>query len=224
VNTSELSQLLKDCPTLYHMAACGSWPSIRKNGLMSTSALLDHYKISDDKRLEIEARRRPKSIVLENRNLGHATIRDQLPMDDKGLKRCLQDALTPEDWYRSLNAKVFFWLTRQRLLRLLGAGTYRLQEHDVLELDAASLVSTYSDQIWFCPINSGCTKPFPHPRGSSTFARITDYPYADWKTRRPRGERVVELAVDYSVPDAAQYVTRVTRMQGSQEIEILFEA
>ena len=145
-------------------------------------------------------------------------------MDDKGLLRCLQDELSPESWYQLLNAKVFFWLSRERLSRLLNAGTYRSQEHDVLEIDASSLVAAYKDRIWFCPLNSGCTKPFPHARGLETFQRIVNYPYSRWKAKRRRGERVVELAVDYAVPDIAKFVRRVVRMKGDEELAILFNA
>ena len=223
VTRDELEELLQDCPTLYHMAEGNSWSAICVNGLLSTTALLDRYGITGAARVEIEARRRPKSIALVDKVLGHAVIRDQIPMDDKGLTRCLQDGLTPENWYMQLNSKVFFWLTRTRLLRLLNAGTYRLDEHDVLELPSRPLVSAYADKIWFCPMNSGCTKPMPHPRGKLTFQRIEQYPYTHWKLKRRPGERVVEIAVDYAVPDVAKFVTRVLRMKGSDILDVLFE-
>jgi hypothetical protein len=49
---------------------------------------------------------------------------------------------------------------------------------DVLALEAKTLVEAHEDKIWLCPIDSGCTKPFPHPRGAGRLAR---YLYA----RRP---------------------------------------
>jgi hypothetical protein len=224
VTGDELEELLTDCPTVYHMAECGSWPSISSRGLLSTSALLDSYGISGAKRLEIEAQRRRSSVTLHRHGLASAVVRDQLPMDDKGLERCLLDGILPGEWYQLLNSKVFFWLTRERLIRLLNAGTYRAQEHDVLELDSKALVEAYADRVWFCPINSGCTKPFPHPRGYSTFQRISDYPYAQLKTKRKRGERVVELAIGYAVPDITKYVKRVIRMKSAEELALIFEA
>lgn len=220
----ELEELLQDCPTLYHMAEKDSWPSIKGIGLLSTTALLDRYKVEGTCRRDIEARRRPKSIELQGKGLPSAIIRDQFPMTDGGLERCLQDGLSPSSWYRLLNSKVFFWPTRARLLRLLSAGTYRLHEHDVLELDSRSLINAYAERVWFCPMNSGCTKPFPHPRGKDTFARIPKYPYSTWRLKRPRGERVVEVAVDYAVPDVAKYVKRVRRMKGEKSLKIIFEA
>jgi hypothetical protein len=224
VTADELEELLQDCPILYHMAEYGSWPSIQENGLLSTTALLDRFQISGQERISIEAERRSESIALEKQDIGRAVVRDQLPMDDKGLIRCLKDGLAPADWYRILNSKVFFWLTWERLQRLLNAGPYRLQEHDVLAVDARALVSAYARQVWFCPMNSGCTKPFPHPRGSTTFQRIAGYPYADWRSKRPRGERVVELAIDYAVPDIAKFTKRVLRMRGNDQLAVLFEA
>lgn len=220
----ELAELLTDCPILYHMAELGSWPYIQNYGLLSTTALLDRYEIEGAARAAIESKRRPTSVILERNGLGRAVVRDQFPMDDNGLTRCLEDGLSPKEWYRALNAKVFFWLTRDRLLRLLNAGTYRVREHDVLELDAKSLLQAYEGKIWLCPINSGCTKPFPHPRGKKTFQRILYYPYAEWRAKRRRGERAVEVAVDYAVPDAARYVTRVVRMKASAELTVLFKA
>jgi hypothetical protein len=222
VTEAELDELLEDCPTLYHMAERESWPAIRTHGLLSTTALLDRYGITGSERQAIETQRRSTSIVLESQSLCRAVVRDQLPMDDGGLVRCLQDGLSPRDWYQLLNGKVFFWLTPRRLLRLLNAGTYRSEEHDVLELAASPLVRAYKDAIWFCPINSGCTKPFPHARGRTTFRRIADYPYSTWRTKRSRGERVVELAVDYAVLDIAKFVKRVVRMKGNDEIAVMF--
>jgi len=223
VTPDELGELLTDSPVLYHMAEGDSWPTIKTAGLLSTSALLDSYAITGARRLEIEARRRGSSVTLSLPGRATATVRDQLPMDDNGLRRCLLDGLSPEDWYRLLNAKVFFWLTRERLIRLLNAGTYRLQEHDVLEIDAKSLIDAYSERISLCPINSGCTKPFPHPRGKSTFLSLAEYPYATWKKTRKRGERVVELAIAYGVPDIANYTGRVVRMKGSEELKVLWQ-
>jgi Family of unknown function (DUF7002) len=215
VTEAELDELLQDCPTLYHMAEKNSWPSIQNYGLLSTTRLLDLFDVGQPRRTEIESRRRPVSVYLEHVDLGRAVIRDQFPMDDKGLERCLEDRLSPRAWYKLLNAKVFFWLTRERLLRLLNAGTYRNEEHDVIELDTRLLVAAYRENIWLCPMNSGCTKPYPHPRGIGTFRRIRDYPYAEWSKKRIRGERVVELAVDDGIHDVAPFVKRVLRMRGN---------
>jgi hypothetical protein len=222
VNAQELAELVTDCPILYHMAERGSWQSIREHGLLSTSALLDFYEIDPETRKEIEEQRRSASVTLKSRALAPAVIRDQLPMTDAGLTRCLPNHLSPAAWYKRLNEKVFFWLTRDRLIRLLNAGSYRTMAHDVLEISTQGLLDSYFSRIWFCPMNSGCTKPIPHPRGDDTFLRIPDYPYAQWRRKRKRGERVVEFVIDYSVPDISKYVHRVVEMRGDQELRTIF--
>ncbi|WBV42519.1 DUF7002 family protein [Pseudoroseomonas cervicalis] len=102
MTNDELEELLSDCPVLYHMAERGSWPSIQRHGLLSTSALLDRFEVTGGRRVAIESERRSDGVVLEHPRLGRATLRDQKPMDDAGLARCLQDGLTPKRWLRNV--------------------------------------------------------------------------------------------------------------------------
>ncbi len=217
----ELAQLVGDSPVLYHMAERGSWDSIRRHGLLSTSALLDLFAVTGEGRARIESRRRPEPVTLASPGIGSAVIRDQKPMDDRGLERCLQDGLTPRHWYEILNARVFFWLSQTRLLRLLKARAYRDSEHDVLEIDTASLVAAYRDRITLAPINTGATKPMPAPRGKATIVGIPQYDYARRRLSHPR-EPVVELAVSSGVPNVMAFTRRVVAMRGETEIAELW--
>jgi hypothetical protein len=221
VTEAELDELIADCPTLYHMAERGSWESIMQYGLLSTSALLDLYAIQPPIRTEIESRHRPKSVELQRDSLPRAVVRDQIPMSDEGLRRALPERLSPVDWYELLNNKAFFWLSEERLHKLTNAKAYRDQEHDVLEVDTRSLIEAHRSTVWLCPINSGCTKPMPHPRDETIFSRIADYPYAHWRERRSRRERVVELAVDHSVADIRDHVRRVVVKRGIDVLRVL---
>ena len=213
----ELAQLVQSSPVLFHMAERGSWESIRKHGLLSTSALLDLFGVSGSDRECIESCHRPESVTVEREGVGSAVIRDQKPMDDRGLERCLRDGLTPRNWYEILNARVFFWLSRSRLMRLLKARAYRDAEHDVLKIDTASLVDAYREQITLAGINTGATKPIPAPRGKETIVGIAEYDYAGRILTHPR-EPVVELAVESGVPDIADFTQRVVVMKGEVEV------
>ena len=51
----ELERLSFQYPTLYHMAEDGSWESIRRHALLSTSAILDMFEIEDQQRFAIES-------------------------------------------------------------------------------------------------------------------------------------------------------------------------
>jgi hypothetical protein len=213
---AELDQLCRDCPRLYHVAIGGAWPTIRRHGLLSTSALLDLFGVDGAKRHSLEAARRPAIVPIRRPNLGTALLRDQSPMDDAGLRRALPPEIAPADWYRLLNGKVFFWLSEVRLHRLTTARAYRDRDHDVLVLDTRRLIAAYRSAIWLCPINSGATKPFAAPRGPATFARIADYDYAGWSRRRRRDERVVELCVDHGVADIERFVVDAYVIAGTE--------
>jgi hypothetical protein len=196
-------------------------PSIRERGLLSTTAILDLYGIVGQDRENIEERRRPKNVTVQAKNLPDAVIRDQIPMSDKALQKCLLDDLKPRDWYSLLNGKVFFLVSKKRLLRLLGAKAYRNKKHDIIEMDSKRLNEEYREDIWLCAINSGSTIMNPRPRGKNTFAKIQDYPYSEWSKKRNKIERVVELSVKYSVPNLRDFALRVVEMKGDQEIKIL---
>ncbi|HTD84451.1 MAG TPA: hypothetical protein VK648_11745 [Gemmatimonadaceae bacterium] len=214
ISAAELSQKY---PVLYHMAAVGSWPSITKFGLLSTTALLDLFEISGSQRAMIEESHRPGPITITHEVYGSAVIRDQKPMSDAGLVRALIGGLKPRDWYRLLNSRVFFWLKRERLLRLLGAKAYRDDSHTVLEVDTAALLARHSEHVYLCPLNSGCTKPMPFLRGADTFLRVEHYPF---EYRRKRGlDPVVELSVAGGVPDISEFTNRVVEMRGDVEVK-----
>ena len=184
-----------------------SWPTIQKHGLMSTSAILDFLDLQGAARDKNESTRRSETVLLCSKGNTAFSIRDQKPMADSSLRRCLEDELSPSDWYRILNGRTFFWLTTKRLNKLLCAGTYAKFRHDVLVIDTRSLIAVHHNSITLCAMNSGNTRPYAHPRGLRTFLPIAQFPYADRKERRL--EVVVELAVNYSVPDIQDHVVQV---------------
>ena len=201
----ELAELLHHCPTLYHMAEAGSWPSIQRHGLLSTTALLDLFEVAD--RTPIEALRRPACVTLTHPVHGTAVVRDQKPMTDGALRRCLQDGLAPTDWYRLINGRVYFWLNEARLTKLLAGKEYRDRPHDVLEIDTAAFVAAYRDRIELSAINSGATFALgPAPRGLTTFRTIDAFDYAARRNGRRLDQCVVEMTVRYAVPDIARFV------------------
>lgn len=218
MTAAEWAELLRACPTLFHMAERGSWDSIRQHGLLSTVALLDLCGVEGKRRDAILRGHRPQPVMLAP----GVWVRDQKPMTVAALQRCLTDMM-PAAWFELLNGKVFFWLTRQRLLTLLGAAPYRTLEHDVLEVDTAALVAAHRADISLSPINSGATFALgPAPRGSDTFQPIETYDYAARRKNHPPAKCAVELTVAYAVPDVARFVRRVVRMRGAEELATLW--
>lgn len=205
------------------MAEVGSWESIRRHGLRSTTALLDLFEIAADERHLLERQRRPRSVEITHPIYGAATIRDQRPLNVSRLKNGVLTDMTVEEWCLTLNDRVFFWATEARLLKLLGGFMYRGQEHDVLVVETAPLIAAHGDEVTLAPYNTGATVQTAPPRGSDTFQRIDDYDFESWRRKRSRKEAVVELAVDYAVLDIEQFVVRVERRREATLLGTLYE-
>jgi hypothetical protein len=201
------------------MAEPENWNSIRQHGLLSTSRILDLHGIKGDRRAALEAQRRPESISIQGHGLPAAVIRDQKPMTESALTKCLV-GMTPEQWFRLLNKRVFFWLSRERLRGLLNARAYRGRPHTVLTVDTASLVAAHRKEIELSPINSGATIYNPQPRGPSTFQSIADYPFDERRKTRAVDKAVVELLVVGGVPDIMDHLIAAHRVQGNCRKEL----
>jgi hypothetical protein len=199
------------------MAEDGSWESIRRYGLLSTSALLDLHGVDGDRRFALEAQRRPDSVPISGNGLPTAVIRDQKPMTESALAKCLIGGVTREEWLRLLNRRVFFWLSRDRLRGLLNARAYRGRPQIVLTIDTASLVAAHRPRIELSPINSGATIYNPQPRGRNTFLPIADYPFDERRKTRTSVNSVVELVVRDGVPDVIDHLVAAHRINGDND-------
>lgn len=198
-------QLIERFPRLWHMAEAGSWPSIKRNGLRSTTALLDLFEYSGSERTAIEARRRPASVAITHPQVGTAVIRDNKPMYESVLERTLV-GYTPEEWYRLLNGKVFFWVRKERLDKLRNAALYRERKHLILTVDTEKLLRRHGERVTLSTMNSGATYPgAQYKRGTGTFEPLPRFRWAERLETHPK-EPVVEFAVDYCVPDIGDLV------------------
>src|SRR5262245_54555730 len=107
------------------MAEHGSWPSIARHGLLSTSRLLDLYQVDPKLLIRLQTQHRPESVEILDPILGRAVVRDQKPMNERVLARVLDDGLKPADWFRVLNKRAFFWVSLTRLKVMMNARAYR---------------------------------------------------------------------------------------------------
>ena len=200
------------------MAESGSWPSIKKYGLLSTTALLDMYNVRGKKRNETESCIRPQSVTISSKKYADAIIRDQKPLSEKKLIDLLDGGITPRQFYKLLNQRTFFWVREERLVRLLQARAYRDKSHDVLTVDTEKLVKKYEDKITLCKINSGATPYKNGRRGRQSFKRIKKYPFSEYKKTRGK-DAIVELAVDYGIPDIKNHIVRVDTWSNGKKIK-----
>ena len=183
------------------------------HGLLSTSALLDLLKCPPDQRKRIELHRRPEKVSLYIPNIGRVVIRDQKPMSDAVLRKVLTN-VTPEDWYRLLNGKVFFWPNLDRLKRFLGQDS----EQIVITVDTGRLLADHRESIYISHINSGATLHNARRRGPETFKRVAEFPFECWRPSRA----VAEIAVTDRVVNFGRYATEVRRWRGKSPGIILW--
>ena len=130
-------------------------------------------------------------------------------MSDTKLRSCLSVGCSPADWYRILNSKVFFWPTKERVLSLISARAYKKKRHTIITVDSNRLLTHYSKKTFLSRINSGAIIYRPTPRGPATFV-----PFEKWPDKvRPRvgtlKVAVVELAINYGIPDIREFIIRV---------------
>lgn len=218
-----VEELIVNYPNVYHMAESGTWPSIQRHGLLSTLALLDLFEIKGGERKLILEKRRPEKVAIRHPVHGIAVIRDQKPMSEGALRKCLEDGLTPEQWCNMLNRRVFFWPTEERLTTLLGARAYRDEKHCVLTINTAALLLGHAARVTLSPINSGSTVYTPQQRGLKTFLPIASYPFQERRRTRSVKAAIAEIVVDYSVPNIAGCVVRVEERHGPNVVKSIFE-
>lgn len=202
-------ELAKRHPRLYHVTEAGSWPSIKRHGLLSTSSLLDLFEVKGEDRKCLETQRRPACVPLVHPDHGRVILNDNVPLVEKALEKCLEEGLSSSDWMQILNARVFFWGTEERLQNLLNAKLNRGRKKEVLVVDALSLASAYAEKIELCAINSGVTFRKAARRGPSTFTPLLKHSYSEWSSLRGKKDSIQEVTVLGGIPDIAAYVLDV---------------
>lgn len=195
-------------PVLYHIADARNFESIERRGLLSTSALLDELGVTGEARVPVEAAHRPNTLALSSSD-ETVFVRDQGPLEPDALAPSLED-VSPEDWYRTLNARVFFWPTQDRLERMLKA--YGRSEQAIFEVDTRTLLERYADRVELSHINSGyASSRYPAARrGRFTFVPLSDYAYS-------AKNKIAEVTVLGAVPDIFDLTERVTFRRGRSE-------
>jgi hypothetical protein len=139
------------------------------------------------------------------------------------LGKCLQDGLSPEDWYDLLNSMVFFWLDPGRLNRQRRACDDAPQR--VLVIDAARMLEKHGSRAAVTPINTGNAMRAAAPRGLSTFVPWVRWISDGWEfekvgraVTRPANHKPVELAIEDAVEDIMDYVIDMTSLGTGQTL------
>ncbi len=196
-------------PFLYHLTHRQNLAGIRACGLLSASALLTKYATSPGERQPIETERRQKPVRLDDAAGNCAIISDNAPISMKALANCLDHGLTPQDWLRALNRRIFFWADEARLQKLILAKNNRGQQKSVLVLKTLTVAEAYSHNIELCAINSGATVRRAARRGAATFTPLGAFSYHEWRALRGRRDSICEVTFSDAIPDVLSHVIEV---------------
>lgn len=198
-------ELAERHPKLYHVTEPGAWLSIQRYGLLSTSHLLELFEMDN----KITTQRRKEAILIEHPLYGRVVLNDQVPLLQNALEKCLDDNLKPEDWIKTLNARVFFWASEKNLDNHLSARLNKTRPREVLVLDTLSLAKAHAERIEICPINSGVTFRKAARRGIHTFTPMLRHPYHEWSKLRGGKDKIQEVTVLDCVKDIEKHVLEV---------------
>jgi len=190
----------------FHIAEAENWPSIRRGGLHSTRVLIEQAGLGGPE-AERFAGYRPAGMRLPT----GVRIRDQRPMPPAALERCLDPGLSPADWYRVVNSKVFFWLDAERVNRHLAACRARPQI--VITVDLHRMLARHGERACVTPFNVGNARRRAASRGYRTFVPLRAWLATRWRAEaapgrriRPGERRPAEIAIDGSVADLMDFV------------------
>lgn len=186
-------------PTLYHVSLAPDLEHIRKHGLLSTSALLDLFEVTGTRRYKLESCRRLQSEPLSHPLHGKVFLNDQSPLQEGPLCRCLQD-MSPGEWMRELNRRVFFFPTKRRVYGLLNARLARDRHRIAIVLETAALLDFGADHIELSAINSGCATRKAPLRGKTTFQPLHRYPFEERRKRLGPAGAIAEVTFPYAIP------------------------
>jgi hypothetical protein len=188
---------------LVHLAHADSWPSIERHGLLSTEEIVRCWDVPASQHDAILRRRRIRSFTLEHPELGRAVVRDQLPLNEAGLRTALAGSgMSVGEWLELLNSMVFFFPSVEAAATLRAA--YAREPAVLITVNARTLLREHESRLRLATFNTGYTLRRPKPRGPDSFMPLRRY-------ERTQGA-VREVTVLSGVPDLSSHLIEVEHL------------
>ena len=209
------SAFAKRVTRLFHVTDRPAWAFIEAHGLLSTDSLVETFVDDSDLALELRSRKRFAPVLLHEDERGRVLLNDNLPLIFPRLAGALDDGLTPDDWLRILNERVYFFPTLERAASFIEAGRRGGREKLLLTFDALSIASAHLDDLFIAPINTGSALRSPARRGRSTFAPAARVSWEEFAARRRATKRtpdtVAEISLLGGLPDVSRHLVEEPR-------------
>jgi hypothetical protein len=135
------------------VTAADAVAGIRARGLMTTADIVARWDVPAGESDRLLAQRRPLPVTLSHPEYGTIVINDNAPLSEKKLADVLDDGLTPADWLRKLNERVFFFADERPLRSLLDAKLNASRPKAIIEIDTRGLAEAYGAAMEIAPID-----------------------------------------------------------------------
>ncbi len=195
----ELGKFIEYTPYLYHLTSKQNARNIiRGKKLFSANALID---MSDEKEKSIKKNKRfvHKSIHIDGVEV---LLRDQRPISEKALAKCLTDGWGVDDFLFHLNNRVFMWSNLRRLTRHFNR--YVDEEPIIFRFSTSNIIEA-NPHVKFARLNTGATRANSYlggkapERGPNTFQAAKHYEFPIASVAEVTFEKNCIIAGDYGV-------------------------
>ncbi|WP_156123703.1 hypothetical protein [Flavihumibacter sp. ZG627] len=172
----DIQKFIEGRPYLYHLTSKENAKKIvAQKKLYSTNRLIDLSDNPDYLKLKRERRIGHKEILIKTESY---FLRDQRPISELALSKCLTHKWGVADFLEHLNERVFMWPTLDRLWRHYDryAG-----ENPVIFRFSSKEIIGLNNHAKFCRLNSGATRANSYlggkapERGPDTFLSAKHY-------------------------------------------------
>lgn len=177
-NNMNIDRFIETHPFLYHLTDSRNFDLILKHKkLFSTQELVIKSDLEAEFKTSFLRSRRPRHFVLNIDNQQYF-IRDQRPISEKNLAKCLTPGWGIEDFYSLLNNRVFFWPTIKRLQS--HYARYKAENPVIIKVKSSEIL-TINLHAEYSRLNSGATRSnsylggAPPLRGEGTFLSAEKY-------------------------------------------------
>ncbi len=172
----DLQKYIEKRPFLYHLTCEENAVNIIEKGkLLSTNALIELSGNKEDNKVKRERRLKHYPLLIEGTQL---YLRDQRPISEKALGKCLTDGWNVGDFLYHLNDRVFMWPSLERLWKHFNR--YEAEKPVIFRFLAKDIIEA-NPHVKFSRLNSGATRANSHlggkapARGANTFLSASDF-------------------------------------------------
>lgn len=172
----DIQKFIDKTPFLYHLTSAGNAKIILAGKkLYSANALIKMTNDPMNEKIGTNKRFTHQELLV---NGNKVSLRDQRPISEVALAKCLTDNWEISDFLYHLNNRVFMWPNLARLERHFNR--YKSENPIIFRLSTADIIKA-NTHVKFCRLNSGATRANSYlggiapKRGSRTFLSADDY-------------------------------------------------